>query len=120
MPVGPLTLPTLVGAGSFIGSNSCGVGGELGFITIYPNVKQPINGFVRVTIQSDDGYIPALSVSDDDGSTFVSVTTQFSNKAQFTFQSIANHLTGGNKIKVVFPNAVHKAFNPVILVEYFN
>jgi hypothetical protein len=112
--------PTLAGAGSFIGSVSAGVSGTQGSITIFPHIKQPLNGEGLVIITSQNTDLPQLAVSDLDGSTFTPVAGQPSNIAQFTYVFIVSHPNGGDNVTIVFPNVIHPALFPVVTIEYFN
>ena len=116
----PRTHPTLSGAGSYIGAVSASITGTEGSITIFPTIPQPLNGEGLVTITSQDAALPQLSIKDVDGSTFTTVSGQPATQAQFTFTFIVAHPTGGNNVTITFPNVIHPATTPLVVIYYFN
>lgn len=112
--------PTLAGAGSFRGSYECFVAGKQGTLTSFPNAPIIVGSVRLVTVSSDDASLPALTITDDDGNTYTATGSPPPNEAQFTMTSPGSHAVGGNKVKIVWPNATQHATNPRLLVQDFN
>ncbi len=112
--------PVLSGAGSFIGSYECFAAGAQANLIAFPTAPVIIGCVRLVTIVSSDATAPTVTVTDDDGGVFVTVAGQPANQVQFTCVSIASHAVGGNKVHVVWPNAINHAHDPHIFIQDFN
>ena len=125
-------VPTLSGFGIFVGAYGWQISGSLASIIGYPTAPMSIGSGRLITITTIDASLPQLNISDDDGSVFVtqtdivqvlgsaSVVLQPANQAQWIVTAIAARVSGGNRVHIVFPNAIHKGTSPCLQIMDFN
>lgn len=111
------TNPVLAGAGPFSGSYECSAAGAQSTLTTYPNAPMSIGSVRLVTITCSDVTMPALTISDDDGTSFTVVPVVGQpNKVQFTSTSLSARAKGGDKVTIVWTTPAH---DPQIVVQDF-
>jgi hypothetical protein len=116
---------SLAGFGTCQGVWSWYIAGSQSGIVGYPTGALVAGSAILVTITTTADSLPPVSVSDDGGGTFVSQTGQPANQAQWLATAVAAEVTAsktasGNRVHIVFPNAVQKGTSPLLTVAIFN
>jgi hypothetical protein len=116
------TEPTLAGAGTFVGSCGACIAGKQSGLVYTPNAPVVIGSKRLTTVTSSDATLPTPNISDDDGSVFTAVVNAQNpaNELQWTSVSPNARPNGGNRIHLVWPNALQHATDPSVAIQDFN
>jgi hypothetical protein len=121
--------PTLAGFGTYRESFSWTIFGAQALITGYLTSDVVLGSGLLFTLSTTDGSLPPHSIALDSGDTFVAQSGQPQNQVQWivtatseTVASLADNHGGalGNRILVVFTNAIMKGTSPTLTVAIFN